>query len=235
MAREPMLGIMLLDTQVPRIPGDVGHPGSYPFPIRLMTIPGATTQRAIYEADPALLEPFIEGARKLESDGVCAITSSCGFLSPLQEEVAGAVSVPVFLSSLMQVAWAHAMTQKRVAILTASKPSLTPFILEKAGTPSSIPLAVGGLQDAPAFRAAILSNGATLDKAQIKKDVVHVARDLMSEYADIGAFVLECHNLAPYGSALSFATGKPVFDIATFAQWVYNSIVKRGFPDPKAS
>jgi hypothetical protein len=232
MNQEPVLGIMLLDTQFPRIPGDVGHPDSYPFPIRLMTIPGATTQRVVNEADLALLEPFIEGASKLESAGVCAITSSCGFLSPLQQKVAAAVNVPVLLSSLMQVPWVHAMTQKRVAILTASKPSLTPFILEKAGTPSSIPLAIGGLQDAPAFRDPILSNGATLDKAEIEKDVVHVAHDLMSEYPDIGAFVLECHNLAPYGSALASATGKPVFDIITFAQWVYNSIVKRGFPDP---
>ncbi len=232
MAQKPVLGIMLLDTQFSRIPGDVGHPDSYPFPIRLMTIPGATVQRAVYEADPALLELFIEGARQLESEGVCAITSSCGFLSPLQEKVARAVNIPVFLSSLAKVPCVYAMTQNRVAILTASKPNLTRSILESANIPDTIPLAIGGLQDTPAFRDSILSDGAMLDKTKIKEGVVQIARDLLSEYPDIGAFVLECHNLAPYGNGIAFATGKPVFDIVSFAQWVYSSIVKREFPDP---
>ena len=232
MAQTPVLGIMLLDTQFPRIPGDVGHPDSYPFPIRTLTIPGATVQRAVYEADPALLELFIEGARRLESERVCAITSSCGFLSPFQEKVAGAVNVPVFLSSLMQVPCVHAMTRSRVAILTASKPSLTPLVLASAGIPDTIPLVIGGLQDTPAFRDPILGDSATLDKAEIKTGVVQIAQDLLREYPDTGAFVLECHNLAPYGSGVASATGKPVFDIVSFAQWVYNSIVKREFPDP---
>ena len=232
MAQKPVLGIMLLDTQFPRIPGDVGHPDSYPFPTRLMTIPGATVQRVVYEADPALLELFIEAARRLESEGVCAITSSCGFLSPLQEKVAGAVNIPVFLSSLMQVPCVYAMTQNRVAILTASKSNLTPVVLASAGIPDTIPLVIGGLQDTPAFRDSILSNSATLDKTEIKKGVVQIAHDLLSEYPDIGAFVLECHNLAPYGNGVASATGKPVFDIVSFAQWVYSSIVKREFPDP---
>ena len=64
----PALGIMLLDTKFPRIPGDVGHPSSYPFPIRKITIPGATIKRAVYEADASLLESFIKGARQLESE-----------------------------------------------------------------------------------------------------------------------------------------------------------------------
>lgn len=234
MVQKPMLGIMLLDTRFPRIPGDVGNPDSYPFPSRMMTIPGANVQRAVCEADPTLLQLFIEGARQLESRGVCAITSSCGFLSPLQEKVAEAVHVPVFLSSLVQVPCVYAMTQDRVAILTASKPKLTPFVLERAGILDTIPLAIGGLQDTPAFRDSILSNSAALDKAEIQRSVVQIAQDLLGEYPDIGAFVLECHNLAPYGSAVASATGKPVFDIVSFAQWVYNSIVKRGFPDPRS-
>jgi hypothetical protein len=233
MAQKPILGILLLDTRFPRIPGDVGHPDSYPFPIRTLTIPGASVQRAVYEADPTLLQSFIDGARQLESEGVCAITSSCGFLSRLQRDVAEAVNVPVFLSSLIQVPSVHVMTQKRVAIITASKPSLTRSVLARAGISDTIPLVIGGLEDAPAFRDAILSNSATLDKAEIGKAVVRVAGDLLRNYPETGAFVLECHNLAPYGKAVASATGLPVFDIVSFATWVYNSVMKREFPDPQ--
>jgi hypothetical protein len=234
MAEQPVLGVLLLDTHFPRIPGDVGHPDSYPFPIRRLTVPGATVQRAVYEANPALAELFVEAARQLESEGVCAITSSCGFLAPLQKDVARAVSVPVFLSSLMQVPCVFAMTQRRVGILTASRPNLTPFILEHAGISAAIPLAIGGLQDVPAFRDPILSDGPTLDRAEIQASVVGIAQDLGREYPDIGVFVMECHNLAPYGSAVASATGKPVFDVVSFARWVYDSIVKREFPYPQA-
>ena len=60
----PTLGIVLLDTSFPRIPGDVGNAASYDFPIRLKTIAGATVQRVVFEADLTLLGAFIDGARE---------------------------------------------------------------------------------------------------------------------------------------------------------------------------
>ena len=230
MAQLPKLGIMLLDTQFPRIPGDVGNPDSYPFPVRLMKIEGATVQRSVFESDPGLLELFVHGAHELESEGVCAITSSCGYLSPFQEDVAKGVNIPVFLSSLMQVPLVHAMTQKRVAIITASKPNLNTHVLFHAGISEDIPLVIEGMQDSPAFRDPILNNNPTLNTSAVEEDIVQIASDLLQKYNDIGAFVFECHNLAPYGNAVVSVTGKPVFDIISFAQWVYNSVVKRRFP-----
>ena len=224
------LGIMMLDTSFPRIPGDVGNELSYNFPIRKKTITGATVQRVVFEADPTLLESFIEGARELETAGVSAITSSCGFLSPLQEQVARAVQIPVFLSSLMQVPLAHITTQGRVGILTANAASLTDIVLRSAGIAPHVPLAIAGLQDVPAFRDPILQDGAELQVEQVELEIVALARNLRREYPDIGSFVFECHNLAPYGRAVQAATGKPVFDIIDFATWIYGAIEKRAFP-----
>ena len=224
------LGIMLLDTSFPRIPGDVGNELSYNFPIQMKTITGASVQRVVFEPDPTLVEAFIEGARELEMRGVSAITSSCGFLSPLQEQVARAVQVPVFLSSLMQVPIAHTCTQGRVAILTANADSLTEIVLSSAGIAPNIPLAIAGLQDVPAFRDPILQDGAELRVEQVELEIVALARNLLHDYPDIGSFVLECHNLAPYSRALQAATGKPVFDIIDFATWIYGTVEKRAFP-----
>ena len=226
----PTLGIMLLDTSFPRVPGDVGNGSSYNFPIRLKTIAGATVQRVVYDADPTMLAVFIEGARALEAAGVAAITSSCGFLSPLQEQVARAVRVPVFLSSLLQVSMVYATTQSRVAIITANAASLTDYVLRSAGIGPHIPVAIAGLEDVPAFREPILQNGAELDVEQIEREMVAVAGRLLQNYPDVGSFVFECHNLAPYGQAVQAATGKPVFDIIDFARWIYGTIEKRTFP-----
>lgn len=230
MAKAP-LGIMLLETTFPRIPGDVGSPLSYSFPVKLRTVNGATVLRAVYQADPELLEDFRNAAKELEAQGAAAITSSCGFLSPLQAEVARAVSIPVFLSSLMQVPLAHAMMAGRVAILTANSDRLTGHVLAHAGITADIPIAIAGLQNARAFSDPILSNTGRLDKRRIEVEVVSIAKNLLDEYADIACFVFECHNLTPYAKAVQSLTGKPVFDIITFAEWVYASVCKRDFPD----
>jgi hypothetical protein len=226
-----VLGILLLDTTFPRIPGDVGNESSYPFPVRIKKVKGATVQRVVYDADPTLLELFVETARELENEGVAAITSSCGFLSPIQKDVAEAVNIPVFLSSLMQVPTVYAMTQRKVAIVTANSQSMTGLVRSSAGITTDIPIEIVGMEDVSAFRDPILKDGATLDRKQIENEMVVRAKNLLQQHPEIGSFVFECHNLAPYAQAVQVATNKPVFDIIDFANWVYNSVKKKTYPD----
>jgi len=222
---------MLLDTRFPRIPGDIGNASSYGFPVRFKTVKGATVHRVVVEGDPQLLTPFLDAARELEAEGVRAITTSCGFLAPFQKTIAEAVHIPVFLSSLIQIPLVYTMTQRRIGLITANGEALTQRHLRGAGVPEDIPLAIRGLQDKPAFVESILKNGERLDREKIEQEVLEAAEELLSNYPDIGAFVFECHNLAPYGRAVSQATGRPVFDVITLAEWVYRAVVKREFPE----
>ena len=79
---EKTLGILMLDTKFPRIPGDIGNPKTFDYPIRKLIVEGANPQSVVMKADPNLLEPFLRAARQLEAEGVTAITTSCGFLAP---------------------------------------------------------------------------------------------------------------------------------------------------------
>ena len=54
-----------------------------------------------------MLPAFVEGARALEREGVGAVTTNCGFLVKYQRELAAAVAVPVFSSSLLLVPLVH--------------------------------------------------------------------------------------------------------------------------------
>jgi Asp/Glu/hydantoin racemase len=229
------LGILMLDTNFPRIPGDVGNPLSYEYPVLLKTVPGATVQRVVYDADPSLLELFIESARDLQAQGADAITSSCGFLSLFQNKIAEAVSVPVFLSSLLQVPLVYAMTQRRVAILTANSERLTEEVLQCAGIHQKIPLTVSGLQEIPAFSDPILNDGASLQKELIEDEILARAIQLLEQYPETGAFVFECHNLAPYAKRVQQATGRPVFDIIDFANWIHSTLTKPDYPAPSST
>src|SRR6266496_2932301 len=103
------VGILMLDTQFPRIPGDMGNALTFPFPVRYQRVAGADPDLVVRRGAAGLLPAFIEGAQALEREGVGAVTTNCGFLVKYQRELAGSVSVPVFTSSLLMVPLVHRM------------------------------------------------------------------------------------------------------------------------------
>ncbi|MBV8150901.1 MAG: aspartate/glutamate racemase family protein, partial [Candidatus Eremiobacteraeota bacterium] len=76
-----MVGILMLETKFPRIPGDVGNPATWPFPVRYKIVEGASAEAIVRRLEPAqFLEPFVDGLHDLEAAGVSCITTGCGFL-----------------------------------------------------------------------------------------------------------------------------------------------------------
>ena len=223
------LGILMLDTRFPRGPGDIGNAASYDFPVVFKTVSGATVDRVVKTSDPTLLTPFINAAQELEAQGVCAITTSCGFLAPFQAEITNALKIPVFLSALMQIPLVYMMTRQRVGVLTANRENLADPYFRAAGVPADLPLAIIGLETKPAFHAWILEDSDHIDTQAVQQEVREAAQTLMEAHPDIGAFVCECHNLAPYAPAVAEATKRPVFDVISFAHWVHSSMAKQEF------
>src|SRR5215470_13113626 len=72
------VGILVLDTQFPRAPGDIGNATTFDFPVLYHRVAGASSDRVVRGTGPELLPRFVEGARALEREGARAITTSCG-------------------------------------------------------------------------------------------------------------------------------------------------------------
>ncbi|MDI3481949.1 MAG: hypothetical protein PWQ97_1604 [Tepidanaerobacteraceae bacterium] len=221
------IGILMLDTKFPRIPGDIGNALTFDFPVKYKKVKGATSQRVVKEADPLLIEPFIEAARELEEEGVSAITTSCGFLAVFHEYLANAVSIPVFTSSLLQVPFVYRMLKKgqKVGIMTASKPHLTQRHFRGVGI-EDIPMVIYGMEEQEEFPAVFLDMKQILDVEKAEKEMVRVAEKMVSENPDVGAIVFECTNMPPFRRAVQKAVNLPVFDIVTLTNYVYSSIPK---------
>src|SRR4029450_9989674 len=136
------VGILMLDTRFPRIPGEMGNAAPFPFPVRYQRVPGADPDLVVRRGAAGLLPAFVEGARQLEHEGVGAITTNCGFLVKYQREIAGSVKVPVFTSSLLLVPLVHRLLPRgtRVGIMTVNAGSLTQEHLDGAGIGADIPL-----------------------------------------------------------------------------------------------
>ena len=205
------LGILMLDAQFPRIPGEVGNALTWDFPVHYKIVRGASPQRVVKERAVGLLEPFIEAGRELIAMGADGITTNCGFLSLFQAELADALAVPVAASSLMQVPLVQAMLPpgRRVGILTISAGSLTPDHLRGAGVPLDTPII--GSDPQGEFARVIIGNEMELDVEKARADMVAAATALRQQHTDLGAIVLECTNMPPYSADIRAAAGVPVF------------------------
>jgi hypothetical protein len=221
------IGILMLDTVFPRIPGDIGNARTFPFPVLYHKVRNASPSRVVREGDPTLLEGFIQGARALEASGVQAITTSCGFLAMFQRELAEAVRVPVFTSALQLVPLVSRMLgpNRAVGILTVEGRALGPRHFAGAGITEDINVVIAGLERGHAFTPVLLDNELELDVDAARRENVAAAREMVERHPAVGAIVLECTNMPPYAAAIREATGLPVFDITTLIRMVHAALV----------
>ena len=222
------LGILMLDARFPRVPGDMGHAGTWPFPVLYRVVPGATPERVVLDGAAGLLPAFLDAAAGLVALGAEAITTNCGFLSVFQREIAGHVGVPVATSALMQAPWVQATLPpgRRVGVVTVCAASLTPGHLRAAGADPGTPTAgtEGGREF---FRVLIRAEKQDMNIALAEQDVLDAGRDLLRRHPEVGAVVLECTNMPPYAAALQDALGVPVFDIYSLVAWFHAGLRPR--------
>jgi hypothetical protein len=228
-----VLGIIMLDARFPRIPGDVGNANTWPFPVKYHVVSGAEPWRIMGSSpDPALLEPFVQAARELEAFGVGAITTSCGFLAPFQDQIAGAVSIPVVTSALMMVPVAYRMTGsvKPVGILTERASYMTEAHFRGAGWSSKdTEVRVHGMPDGAYFPDVFIGNAPRADLALLERDMRQLAECAVKKTPEIGALVFECVNFVPWSHMVHEITGLPIFHIVNAAEMAAAASFRRSY------
>ena len=226
------VGVLMLEARFPRIPGDMGHAATWPFPVLYGVVRGASPDLVVRRGAEGMLAPFVEAAQRLVADGADAITTNCGFLSLFQPQLAAAVQVPVAASSLMQVAFVERLLPpgRRAGVLTISASSLSAAHLRAAGVAEDAP--IGTTEGGREFTRAILDDAPSLDVEAARADNVEAARALCAARPETGAIVLECTNMTPYAADIRAATGLPVFSMVDFVCWLQAGVAPRRFPPP---
>jgi hypothetical protein len=206
------LGVLTLDTNFPRLVGDIGNPASFGVPVLTRTVRGAkpelVVQRARGQREAGLVGPFVQAMRELEQAGAAAITTSCGFLVLMQQELQACASVPVVTSSLLLLP-GLLESHGRVGVLTVSAGRLDEEFLVAAGVPASRMdgVVVEGVDADGEFAQVFLGNRSTMDFARVAREVVDAAKRLALRAPDITQLVLECTNMPPYIRQIEAATG----------------------------
>lgn len=224
------VGILLLDTSVPFIPGDVANATTYHFPVRFRRVDGFTVARAIGK-DPTVYDALKAAAEDLVGQGVRAVTGDCGFMALHQERLAGELDVPVFLSSLLQIPFISSIvgSSAKVGILTADSRSLDAELLGAVGVTDTGRLAIEGLEEREHFHRFAIAESGELDAGAVEAEVIAAARNLITHEPTLGAILLECSLLPPYAAALQEAVGLPVFDYITMINHVFSAVVRQRY------
>jgi hypothetical protein len=224
------IGILLLDTSVPFIPGDVANATTYRFPVRFRKVDGFSVARALGK-DPTVYGALREAAVDLVQQGVRAVTGDCGFMALHQRRLAGELEVPVFLSSLLQIPFILSIigAEAKLGVLTADSRSLDDTLLSATGVAATHRLVIQGLEEEPNFSRFAIAETGLLDQEQVAAEVVAAGRRLVERDAAVKALLLECSLLPPYAAALQQALKMPVFDYITMIDFVFSAVVKHPY------
>ncbi len=224
------VGILLLDTSVPFIPGDVANASTYDFPVRFQKVEGFTVARAL-GLDPTIYPPLLHAARDLVSQGVRAVTGDCGFMALHQKRLAAELDVPVFLSSLLQLPFIFSIIGEghKVGILTANGTGLSSSLMWALGIVEQERLLIAGLESRPNFYRFAIEETGELDAAAVELEVIQSAQSLIRSDNTVAALLLECSLLPPYSRALQEAVALPVFDYITMINYVFSAVVQKRY------
>ena len=233
------LGVILLDDVYPGFPGDVRNASGYPFPIQYDVAEGVDIHRLVVEPDKSpCLAPLIRAAQRLERMGCRAIAAECGYFAYFQREVAAAVHVPVFLSSLLQAPLARQIVGPDcpVGILVADAAYLASHHLEAVGIRRDDNYVIG---DALSGRlceefdhlwtGGLRSDPPAADYRKAKREFLAVATAFFDRHPGMGAMVLECTGFPPFARALQRQIDIPIFSWGTLLDYAFSVAVHRDY------
>ncbi len=224
------VGVLCLESYFPKPPGHMRNPTTFDFPVVCSVIKGVDVKRMLFDPSPELIEPFIEAARGLERDGVRAITGSCGFMALFQKEIAAAVSVPVLLSSLIQVPMVRVFhgPDCKIGVLTASSTALTPAHFKGVGSDIN-DVVIKGMEGHPEFWETIIeARRHDFDMEKLEQEIRTTARELAGENG-IDALVLECTDLSAFARSIQETINRPVYDINSLVEYAGYGVCRRRY------
>ena len=232
----PTVGILQLPANIPMLPGDMGNPTTFDFPVLYELIEEIDPFWVLADKPhPVVMKKLIAACKRLTMQGVTTIIGNCGFFANYQPEVAESLDVGVtyFNGSLMQLPMilTSVGANKKVGVLTASKKLLMP----------SPALKYSGVSDEDMKRIVVYGNedgkemlkvtGETgrFNPKKLEKELVDLAKKMVKENPDVGAIVLECTEFPPYAYAIQDAVRLNIWDFVTMTKFMHAGAMQKPY------
>jgi hypothetical protein len=189
------VGILMLDTKWPRPPGDTGNAHTWPFPVIYKVVPGASARVVIHEQGKGLGQAFLDAAAEL-GEGRRRRHYDDGRLSLDLQDQLGARQGAIASFLLMQIPLVQRLLPpgKRVGYCPCTGPRYS-RALEIDEAQRSIHLSWA--RKADANYAGPPEDEMEMDYEKAEQDILEASDKLLQKHPEVGALVLETHNMAP--------------------------------------
>lgn len=218
-----MIGILILDTDFPRLHGDIGNPSSFNTAVKYARITGASVEAIVSDGaiEGAMIDRFVDAAQDLERAGATVIGTSCGFLGAVQPDIQASLRVPFIASSLLllpllRTVFGEAST---VSVLTFDASRLGP---QHFGGHIDPQVRISGLDPQSHWYQCIANNRTKIDQTRARQDVLELVERAIQPQPSL--LLIECTNLSPWKAEIRERTGLPVFDLVDALEWLHRSV-----------
>src|SRR5262249_36384014 len=174
-------------------------------------------------------EAYIVAARRMEKDGVAAITSNCGFTARFQKDVAASVSIPVALSSLLLVPSMVRLLPPgtKLGVLTYDAKRLGDAHWNGAGwSPTCLPVVIGGIEGSESW-AEMAKPYPKLTVDALERDVIGAAQRLRAAHPEVSMLLLECSAFPIVAGAVGRETRLPTVAFSTLERALRAAVTPR--------
>ena len=214
----PMIGIIMLNTSFPRPVGDVGNLASYDYLATILKLNKANVANVVSDSlADEIVQEVIAGANELRRQGVKIVTTSCGFLAPIQQQVQQSVGLPFIASSLCLLPFLRQVFGKKtkIGVMTFDSRVLSP---DHFNGHFDSELVIAGIEQGQELHQVIKQGLLSLDETKAQQDVLDAAQRLMHHAP--ACILLECTNLSPYKAAIREHFDIAVYDLVDAVHWL---------------
>jgi len=232
----PTVGIIQLPANIPMLPGDMGNPTTFNFPVLYEMIEEIDPFWVLADKPhPVVMKKVIAACKRLTMQGVTTIIGNCGFFANYQPEVAASLDVGVqfFNGSLIQLPMllTSVGANKKVGVMTASKKLLMPSPAIKYSGVSEADMkrvVVYGAEDGKEMQKVTGETG-RFNPKKLEKELVNLAKKMVKENPDVGAIVLECTEFPPYAHAIQDAVRLNIWDFVTLTELMHAGAMRKPY------
>lgn len=218
------VALLHISSKYALFPGNPQHGETFPFPVMYQEV-RLDSFDDLFSGDPILGQRLEEACQAAIACGAKTIVGACGSFGYYQRRVAASAGVPVFLSIMMQVPFLQqSLGGCSLGIICASKNALNNRIYAECGIVNSESLAIREMKGRTEFDR-FLAEDKDIDFDTLEAQTLAAAQEILNEVPNIGAFVLQCSDLAPFAPKLQEIYGLPVYDVATLLRWAHSAVI----------
>lgn len=222
-----IVGILMSDSNIPRIPGDPGHAETFSFPVLHEVLEGFPFADLV-EIKKDNLEKLILPAQRLQNKGASLVAADCGLFGPFHADIKKHLTIPFIGTALDLIPLLQRLLPNgsNVGIITGDTRMLSHRHLESSGIDPETVVIVG-MEGSTEFNEVVINRKPELDIERMRQGVIDASDDLIGK--EIGAVVLECTNLISYKTDIQKRLNIPVFDLVDLIEFYVSGLRLRNF------